>query len=304
MVETISFGNLNWHHILNPTQKDLDFLLDEFHFHPLDIEDCMSTNQRPKIDVYDDYNFLILHFPYFEKTNNLLRTKEVKVFWGKDYIITIGRSHWVVKNLFNATKNHPETADEFMKKNSDALLYTILYRLMVESYSLLLRIGAEVELINRELFSKKAEQTIERISVTRRNIILLNTIFKPQLRLFHKFESGDIKGFSGLEEMEDYWGNILDYYQKIWDMIEDNGELIDGLSTTFDSLQTNRINEIMKVMTFISTFFLPLTFLTGLYGMNVVLPLAENTNAFIILIAVMSLFAFIFIMYFKRKKWM
>lgn len=87
-------------------------------------------------------------------------------------------------------------------------------------------------------------------------------------------------------------------------MVEDNGELIDGLSTTFDSLQTNRINEIMKVMTFISTFFLPLTFLTGLYGMNVDLPFGNHPHAFSALIAIMSLFAFVFIMFFKRKKWL
>lgn len=304
MVETITFGELKWHHILNPSDQDLQFLQDSFQFHPLDIEDCRSSNQRPKIDVYDDYNFIILHFPYFDKNNKLLRTKEMKVFWGKDYIITIGRSHWVIRNLFTATLKNPENVDAFMSRNSDTLLYTILYRLMVESYSLLLRIGAEVELINRELFGRKAEQTIERISMTRRNIILLNTIFKPQLRLFHKFESGEIKGFSNHEEMEDYWGNILDYYQKMWDMVEDNGEIIEGLSTTFDSLQTNRTNEIIKVMTFISTFFLPLTFITGVYGMNVELPLCHHPWAFYMIAAIMLTFATIFIFYFRRKRWM
>ncbi len=302
MIDTITFGSLKWHHILNPSEEDLIHLRDHFQFHPLDIEDCRSINQRPKIDIYDDYYFLILHFPYFDKANKFLRTKEVKIFWGKDYIITIGKSHWVIKNLFNSYKETPNRSEELFEETSDALLYTILDRLMVETYSLLLRIGGEVELINQQLFSKKAEKTIEQISVTRKNIILTNTIFKPQLRLFHKFESGEIKGYAN--DMEEYWGNILDYYQKMWDMVEDYAELIEGLSKTFDSLQTNRINEIMKVLTFISTLLLPLTFITGFYGMNIRLPFAEHPLSFWFLIGLMFFVAIFFIVYFKRKRWL
>ena len=296
---------MKWHHIQNPSEEDLEFLEDNFHFHPLDIEDCRSTNQRPKIDIYDDYNFLILHFPGFDKQGKTLKVREAKIFWGEDYIITITQSQWMLKSFFDQTEKRPENMDDFVKSSSDALLYTILNRLMVDSYSLLLRVGATIETINRELFNKRADITIERISITRRNIILLNTIFKPQLRLFHKFESGDIRGFSKDGDfMEDYWGNILDYYQKMWDMVEDNGELIEGLSKTFDSMQTNRINEVMKIMTFISTLFLPLTFITGVYGMNVGLPLQDNPWVFWIILAVMIAFIIGFIFYAKRKRWM
>ena len=81
MIETIEFGALKWHHIQNPSEEDLEFLEDNFHFHPLDIEDCRSTNQRPKIDIYDDYNFLILHFPGFDKQGKTLKVREAKIFW-------------------------------------------------------------------------------------------------------------------------------------------------------------------------------------------------------------------------------
>ena len=131
---------------------------------------------------------------------------------------------------------------------------------------------------------------------------MLDTIFKPQLRLFHKFESGEIKGFA--EDMEEYWGNILDHYQKIWDLVEDDKELIEGLSKTFDSLQTNKINEIMKVLTFISTIILPLTFITGLYGMNVNLPFQNHPFAFWIVAGSMVFIFGLLIFYFKRKRWM
>jgi len=140
------------------------------------------------------------------------------------------------------------------------------------------------------------------ISITRKNIILINTIFKPQLPLFHKFESGQIEGFA--ENMEDYWGNILDYNQKMWDMAEDYQELIEGLSKTFDSLQTNRINDIMKTLTFFSAILLPLTFITGLYGMNIGLPLQNDSRSFILIMGLMLLVVVTMLFYFKRRKWL
>jgi len=302
MIQTIKIGTLKWHHILDPSDEDLQFLKDNFYFHPLDIEDCRSVNQRPKIDIYDDYYFLILHFPNYDHWNRFLKTKEVKIFWGDDYIITIGKSHWVVSSLFNSAKENADPYEIMQVGTSDALLYKLLERLMQETQSLISKLGIEVELINRDLFDKKAEKTIERISLTRRNIILLNTIFKPQLRLFHKFESGEIEGYA--ENMEEYWGNILDYYQKMWDMIEDYQELVEGLSKTFDSMQTNRSNEIMKVLTLVSSVLLPLTFIASLYGMNVGLPYQNHPFSFWFVMISMVVIAGGMIFYFKRRNWM
>jgi magnesium transporter len=204
--------------------------------------------------------------------------------------------------MFQEAKEQKERNEEFEVGTSDALLYRILERVMTESLMLLKRIGSELDFISQELFSKKAEKTIEQISVTRKNIILLNTIFKPQLRLFHKFEMGSIEGFA--ENMEDYWGNILDYYQRMWDMTEDYEELIEGLSKTFDSLQANKINEIMKVLTMVSSILLPLTFITGLYGMNLGLPYQNEPNSFWVIILSMFVIATTMVFYFKRRRWM
>ena len=305
MIETINFENVKWLHILNPSEDDFDFLLKEYEFHPLDIEYCRSVNQRPKIDEYDDYYFLILHFPFFDKANKFVRVKEVKIFWGKDYIVTIGRSHWVVKNLFKDLQKKHELGSEELSdivQSSDSLLYNILDRLMVETYTLILRIGTEVDGINYDIFSKKSEKVIEQLSITRKNIISLNTTFKPQVRVFHKFESGGIKGYE--EDMEDYWGNILDQYQKMFDLVEDYGELIEGLSHTFDSLQTNKTNEIMRILTFISTIMLPLSVISGIYGMNVNLPFMQEGWVFGVIIAVMLIVVVGFIFYFKKKRWL
>ncbi|MBU2466385.1 MAG: hypothetical protein KJ615_08570, partial [Bacteroidetes bacterium] len=228
MMDTIKMGRLKWHHILNPNEEDFSFLKDKYHFHPLDIEDCRSVNQRPKIDIYDDYYFLILHFPNFDRQNVFVKTKEIKIFWGEDFIISLEKSPWITGQLFSEYKERDDNDEDLDIGTSDALLYRVLERLMRESLYLLRKVGLDLELINRELFGNKQVKIIERISVTRKNIILINTIFKPQLRLFHKFETGQVSGFA--DNMEDYWGNILDYYQKMWDMTEDYEDLIEGLS--------------------------------------------------------------------------
>ena len=305
MIETIAYKDLKWLDITNPSEDDYDMLLDDYHFHPLDIEDCRGTNQRPKIDEYDDYYFLILHFPYFDKGNQFIRIREVKIFWGRNYIITVGKAHWVVKKFFDEIQEDLSEGDEEtqeMMATSDQLLYHILNRLMLETNTLVQRVGAEVDLINYDIFNRRARSIIEQISVTRRNTILLNTTFKPQLRVLHMFESGGIKGFVDPEliDMEDYWGNILDQYQKMFDSIEDYGELVAGLSQTFDSLLTNRTNEIMRILTYINTILLPLTLVTGFFGMNVDFPFVANTTAFWIILAGLVVIMVTIILYFRR----
>jgi magnesium transporter len=245
---------------------------------------------------------MILHFPNFDRSNTFLSTREVKIFWGEDYVISIGQSPWVESDFFEETKMKLKTGEGVDIGTSDTLLYRILERLMQTSMSMIKRVGFEVEQISADLFNRRAPRTIESISISRRNIILLNTIFKPQLPLFHKFESGQIKGFA--ENMENYWGNILDYYQKMWDITEDYAEMIEGLSKTFDSMQANKINEIMKILTFISTIMLPLTVITGLYGMNVGLPLQNDPKSFWIILGFMLIVVFSMVIYFRRKRWM
>jgi magnesium transporter len=302
MVDTVKIGTLRWHHIVSPSEEDLQYLKDNFHFHPLDIEDCRSTNQRPKIDIYDDYYFIILHFPNFDLHNRFLTIKEVKFFWGEDYVISIDQTNWVVTEMFSDARKRISNKEEIEIGTSDAMLYRIMEKLMNSSLNLMRRLGLELDRINEDLFSIRAQKTIMQISITRKNIILVNTIFKPQLPLFHKFESGQIAGFA--ENMEEYWGNILDYNQKMWDMAEDYQELIEGLSKTFDSLQTNRINDIMKTLTFFSAIMLPLTVITGFYGMNIGLPLEKDPKAFLLIIGMMFIVYLGLLFYFKRRKWL
>lgn len=298
MIETIKYGTISWSHITKPTENDFKYLIDTYPFHPLDIDDCKSTKfLRPKADIYVDYYFMNFHFPVFDKSNTFIEIREMKVFWGKDYLITLGKSHWIVKDLFDIEKR-----DKKMEvSSSDILLYNILNQLTKMTQNIVERVEEDVNECGRLIFSKKAEKPIRRISITQKNIIALNTMFKPQLPLFSRLQNGSIEGFA--DDMEDYWGNILDYYQKIWDVVEDCGELIRGYSTTFDSLQVNKTNEVIKILTLISSVLLPVTFIASLYGMNINLPFQNSTNSFFIISSGMVFIILLMAGYFKYKDW-
>lgn len=303
MIETIKFGTLRWSHIVRPTEEDLQALKQRYHFHPLDLEDCRTeTSLRPKIDIYDDYYFVILHFPGYGVTEQFIEARELKFFWGKDYLISLGKSQWLLKDLFSREKSKTPGGGRIEVGSSDALFYEILDHLLKDTQKIIEQIDKDVDDCGRAIFGKKAELLIEKISRTRKNVIQLNTMFKPQIILFNKLQNGAIKGFA--DDMEDYWGNISDIYQKIWDMVEDDEELIKGYSMTFDSLQVNKTNEVIKILTLVSSILLPLTFIASLYGMNINLPIQNHPYSFYIVAGSMMSLAILMILFFKIKKWM
>jgi len=303
MIETIKLGTLRWSHLFRPTEEELQGLQDYYHFHPLDIEDCKSpVNLRPKIDSYHNYHFLILHFPSMDMQGEFVEAKEIKVFWGKDFLITMGKSHWLIKELFKQEQNETLAGQKMEVGSSDALLYKILEYVMEDTRKLVDLVDKSVDTCGKELFSKKPEKTIEKISITRKNVILLNTILKPQMNLFNKLQSGAIRGFS--DNMEDYWGNIMDSYQRAWDIIEDDRELIIGYSKTFDSLQVNKTNEVMKVLTLVASIFLPLALIASVYGLIINLPVRSHMESFFLVSGIMVVIALFVVIYFKIRKWM
>ena len=301
MIDTIKFGTLRWSHIVRPTEEDIQALDDHYHFHPLDLEDCRTeVSLRPKIDIYDDYRFIILHFPAFGATGQFIEVREIKFFWGRDYLVSISKSQWLLKDLFNREKSRSQSADRMEVGSSDRLFYELLDHLMLDTRNLVERVDKDVEECGRSLFAKNAEAMIEKLSKTRKNLILLNTMFKPQMILFNKLQNGSIRGFA--ENMEDYWGNIMDYYQKIWDIVEDDGELIKGYSMTFDSLQVNKSNEDIRILTLVTSVMLPLIFIACLFGMNIRFPVEGQPLAYIPVALAMAAIALVVFLYFKLRR--
>jgi magnesium transporter len=301
MVEEIKKNNLKWININNPTSQDLEYLEKQYKFHALDLDDCRSKVQRPKFEDYDDYKFLVFHFPVMKQVEYRLTMEEVDIFWGKNYIITLHSTGFTkINEIFNSIKNEKDAKNEYLSKDSDYLLYQIIHDLVITIFPIMNRISREIDIIDNSFDKLKPIKLIERISILRRNIIFLQTSFKPHKNIFSifeiKLENQEEKG------MDIYWGDIGDYISKLMDMAEDYQELLEGLYSSIDTLLTYRTNNIIKTLTIFSVIMLPLSFITGFFGMNLKLPLANLPSAAGVVSFIMLIIALAMLIFFKIRK--
>jgi len=294
-------GNANyimWLDIDESYKEDMDWLKENFNFHPLDLEDCISLIERPKIDLYEDYHFLVMHFPVFDKITRRLSPIQVNVFLGTNFLVTIRKGY--IKSL-NRTFENVSKDKELLHKGTDYLLHKVIDDLVDYCFPILEKIRGNIQNVENMVFDGATRQTIRDILIIKRNIILFKNILDPQIRILRRIEVRDSKFIA--EELEVYFGDIVDHLQKIEDSLESYGEIIEGLQDAHQSLVSNRINEIMKILTIISIMMLPLTLISSIYGMNIMLPISKSPLAFLIIISIMILMALGMFVYFKIKHW-
>ncbi len=304
-MEEIEFAGLHWIDIQLPTVVEMDILEGRFPFHPLDLEDCLSKVQRSKLDVYDEdeYLFLVLHFPIFDRVRRLANPAEVDIFVGRDYVITVHEGRLKPLNrLFLACQKDAVECQRVMGRGSGYLLYSILDDSVDYCFPIMGKIGEHIERIELEIFDRDIRRLVQELSYVRRDIISLRRIIKPNLPVLRHFEARTFP-FLRVEE-EVYFGDVLDSANKQWDMLEDDKEIIEGLNDTLDSLTSHRINEVMKILTVISVVLLPMTLVASVYGMNIEsLPYATHPSSFVIVVGFMITSAVCMLSYFRWKGW-
>lgn len=328
---TVTHNGLSFINLNKPTEAQLRALNKNFGFSLLNLEDYLYKTQIPKIELYKDYSLLVLDIPYIqqatktkEQTNkpltNALNSQipfpalsripskkrinigEVDFFIGKDYLVVLhDEKTSQIDELFEMCKITSKYREDVMGKGSVFLLYRIVDILIDSSFAYVDSITNAIDSIDRQLEEKSSADVIEDISVTRRNIVVFETMIKPALPIFADLEKGKYAPLNG--EMALYWSNILDHVQKIWDRLDDNKELIEGISRSHESLLTVRTNEIIRVLTTFTAILLPLTLVASLYGMNVHLPFADTPGAFYLLTSLMVLIAVVMVIYFRIKHW-
>jgi len=305
MMDKIVENGLTWINIIDPVQKDLDYLSKNYNFHLLDLEDCLSKVQRPKFEDYDDYKFLVLHFPSMQVKGYRVEIAEADIFLGEDYIITLHSKRLSkLRDIFDSLGKDSKNLKKFFSKGPDYLLYNILHEIYLKVFELMNRINLEIDFLDTSFDKIKPVKIIERISVMRRNIIFLQTSLKPQKSIFTLFENQLLD--SEEMDMDIYWGDIGDYISKLLDMAEDYQELIDGVYSSIDTLLTYRVNNNMKTLTLFSVIMMPLTFITGFYGMNIRLPFQNmSSNSLLatgIVSGIMLSITVFMLIYFKIKR--
>jgi magnesium transporter len=302
-IQTITHGKLTWVSIERPTVADVAYLKEHYDFHPLDYEDVLSKIQRPKIDEYEDYLFIVMHFPVYDKSKRVTTPSEVDIFVGAGYLITIhdGRLKPLL-NLWTACEEDEAQRERHMGRSAGHLLYQVLDKLVDYCFPILDRVVDNIEEIEDQAFSEDVRAMVREISVVRRDLIALRRIIKPQISVIANLEHKD-RDFLH-EDLDVYFGDVADAFNRISDVLEDYKEVVEGLSDTIDTLTSYRINEVMRVLTTISVILLPLTLLSGIYGMNIDLPLDEHPWAWVVILAIMGFTVLGMLAYFRRRHWL
>ncbi len=302
-LESLTCGDLTWINIERPTERETEYLAQNYPFHPLDLDDCLSRIQRSKIDVYKDYLFLVFHFPVFSKEAGVTVTSQLSVFIGENYLITLhkGELKPLVK-LFKECQIEEETRQENFSQGSGYLLYRIVDRLVDYCLPILNKIGDNIEQVEDGIFADRVRGAIREISILRRDVISLRRIIWPMRAVIGSLESR-IRRFTKTD-MSVYLGDMVDHVDKIWDGLDEYKEIIEGLNDTHDSLVSNRTNEVMRMLTIIATILLPVTVVASIFGMNIPLGVFEASGySFLFVFLIMLAIVGGMLYFFHRQHW-
>ena len=284
--EIVEAPGLRWIHIERPRAVDQAWLEERFDFHALDYEDVFSRNQRPKVDEYDDYMFIVLHFPRYDKAVARLNAAEVDIFVGPDYLITIPNEHLQpISYLFDRVRSNEELREQLFSKGAGYLLYKIVDDCVDASFPMLRKIGNKLERIEEDIFEDEQAEVVRDISNVKQEIINFRKVVRPQRAAFRDLERTKTRYIA--DDLDIYFEDIQDASERVWDMLENYKEVVEALESTNESALAHRTNETFRVLTAISLIFLPLTLIASIWGMNVGVPGEQSVEAFWVIIGVM-----------------
>lgn len=270
------YNNITWINVIEPNAEDLKYLKNNFKFHPLDLKDVEGESQRSKIDIYSDYAFIILRFPVTYKSNNLIGSHELDIFLNKDTLITVQKKKVKILNqYFYKVANNKKLQNEVYGSRAAVLLYHVLEEMYRASLKLTDSVLRDINQIENQVYEEYTRLAVKNLATARRNVLTFKSVIEPQRSVIRTLVGLKTDYLSG--DLANYFDDIADYIDRIYTILATGKELIDGLHETNESLTTYRLNRVMKILTIFSVSMLPLTLLTGIYGMNLQsLPLIHN----------------------------
>src|SRR5215469_5909172 len=304
-VEQIDSSGLRWVNIEHPGSLERTWLEEHYDFHALDLEDVLSRNQRPKIDVYDDYLFIVLHLPVFDRALGRLGTGELDLFVGPDYLVTIpNQPLQPVEYLFERCRSKEELRDQLFSRGSGYLLYRLVDDSFDYCFPMLRKIGNKLDALEDDIFEGRSEEVVRDISNVKQEIINFRKVIRPQRPVLRDLEKVKQRYLATDLDLEIYFDDIVDAHERIWDMLENYKEVAEALEETNESVISHRLNDILRVLTSISVVILPLTLIASIMGMNTWVPDEGREAGFFLVLAVMAIILVGTVVYFRRRGWL
>jgi magnesium transporter len=271
-----------------------------FGLHHLLLEDILNTDQRPKVESYDDYLYIVLKMLQYDNRENKLDSEQISLVLGENYVISFQEKEG---DVFDPIRDRIRlNKGRVRKMNSDYLLYCLLDCVVDNYFIILENISEQIENIENELVSSPSENILHNIHKLKRTILYLRKSVWPLRELINNLQREETLIS---ENISPYLRDLYDHVIQVIDTIETFREMLSGMLDIYLSSISNRMNTVMKVLTMISTIFIPLTFIAGIYGMNFkFMPELEWHWGYPgILILMFSIFL-VMMYYFKRKDWL
>lgn len=296
MVKELRAKNIHWVHLAADDKEGVAWLQANFKFHPLDIEDVESGPQQPKIDFYDDYLFAIFHWPHLNKEENHIHVLELDVFLGKNYLVTVIKGEAdSVAEIFSET---------MMDKGPAWLLYKVVDLLTENSWPVIRAMSNQLNDVEDDIYNNEAhKRTLRTIALIKRNLIRLKRIINPQTLAVNALVNTDRPYFK--KDLSIYFDDIRDTLDRMRAIAESHSDVMNSLHHVYESLLSERTTTVVKLLTVISVSLLPLTLLSGIYGMNIDrLPFAHQPeNVWLMYIGLFAVILSV-IAYFRHRGWL
>jgi len=295
---TVTWVNIDGLHDVKVMEK----VGKHFGLHALVLEDILNTEQRPKIEDFDDHIFVVLKMLYYDETDGEIRAEQISVILGSNFVLSFQER---VGDIFNPLRERIRGAKGRVRKmGPDYLAYNLLDAIVDNYFVVLEKLGEQIEGMEEELVSNPTPDTLQRIHNLKREMIFLRKSVWPLREVVSRLERGEselIKDSTGI-----YLRDVYDHTIQVIDTIETYRDMLSGMLDIYLSSISNRMNQVMKVLTIIATIFIPLTFVAGIYGMNFeYMPELKwhwfYPKAFwLVMLGVAALM----LVYFRRKKWL
>ena len=290
-----------WVDMPEPTEADERVLLDVFQFHPLTVEDCRENRHYPKVEEFPDYVYFIVHGVTANTTPDRFNTIELDGFLGRNFVITY---HHETFRSINNVKKQLSTSPVACQRGPAFLMHQILDQI-VDYYSPVLDdFDERIDQLEENIFSLKQpnNQILETIMELKRSVLRLRRISAKQMDIFYRMSRGEIHLIP--QQMLPFYRDIYDHLIRVTDLAENYRDLLSGALEAYLSVVSNRMNEIMKVLTIFSAIMLPLTFIAGLYGMNFDnLPELHWAYSYFVVLGLMLIVALGMLYGFWRRGW-
>jgi magnesium transporter len=305
-METMKIKNLTWVDVVDPKKEDIEYLKQNFNFHPIVLSELTTHTLRPKVENYDHYLYMVLHFPIYHPKEKTSKSMEIDFLITKDTLITV--RYGKIQPLMEFWKKcEAKDIDPYFGETTASLLCCMIGELNNFSLRQIDHITKKIDDIEKDIFgnknAKREEKIVEEISIIRRDILDFRRTLKPQNIIFEslKTRSAELFGKSG----EPYFADIIGDHMRVWSLLENNKETIESLQEANDSLLTNRANKIIKILTIFTAVVLPLTLITSLFSMHTdYMPIMGTGYDFWLVLVMMLICTVIMMIFFRKKKWL